>query len=60
MERKTFKQQWEEVDFALGFKIALRDFWKELTCSLRGEPMPPRTTQEEYLELLHAKRNTQK
>lgn len=55
--RKPFKQQWEEFDFALGFKIALWDFWREMRCSWQGVPFQ-RTTQEEYLELLNAKRNS--
>lgn len=58
MERKSYKQQWEEVDFALLFKIALRDFWRELQCSWHAVPFQ-KTTKEEYMELLNAKRNTQ-
>lgn len=57
MAKKPFKQQWEETDFVLIFKIALRDFWRELQCSWQGLPFQ-KTTQEEYLELLNAKRNS--
>lgn len=58
--KEYFKNLWEEFDFMLLLKITLGDMRRELKCHLRGEPMPPKTTQEEYLELLNAKRNTQK
>lgn len=56
--KEYFKNLWKEFDFVLLTKLTLGDMWREFKCSLRGEPMPPKTTQEKYLELLNAKRNS--
>lgn len=61
MERKPFKEYfknlWKEFDFVLLTKTAFLDIVREWRCYANGIPFQ-RTTQEEYLEMLNAKRNT--
>lgn len=56
--KKSFKQKWvDEFDFLLLTKTAFLDIVREWRCHANGIPFQ-RTTQEEYLELLNAKRNS--